>query len=191
MIPQNDTLDEDRLSHRFFLAPKGPFWAKNGQTRFFGQKRASSLFFIYNAPTVYAISEKSLEPFSITFWLNGHTNILRSKLNCSVLKYCLNFSLNSFRTRLSVTYIHYFNRICKLVQNGQADSEIIWFFQNSDAESDQFWVQIRILKLYMIVHHIVPFSFTWIWIFVPNSQVYSKIIQKTQSCDLESSENDP
>ena len=67
-------------------------------------------------------------------------------------------------------------------------------FQNSDAESDRFWVQIRILTWYMIVHHLYPLVFiifTWISRLVRNGWVYSKIIHRIQNSDLESSENDP
>ena len=60
-----------------FLGFFGHVWAIWGKTRFFGGKRASSVFFIYSPPTVYAISEKSVEPFSRYFsdtHTHGHTD---------------------------------------------------------------------------------------------------------------------
>ena len=84
-----------------FLGFFGHVWAILGKTRFFWEKRASSVFFIYNPLTVYAISEKSLEPFSRTFSdthtdtrTDGHSQVL-AQLKLRIVAYWrtgLNFS---------------------------------------------------------------------------------------------------
>ena len=56
--------------------------------------------------------------------------------------------------------IHFFYRNLvkyNLVWNNQADSEIILLFQNSDAESDQLWIQMRIQTWYMSLHSLYQF----------------------------------
>ena len=80
----------------------GHVWAILGKTRFFWEKRALSVFFIYNPLTVYAISEKSLEPFSRTFSdtrTHGHSQVL-AQLKLRIVAYWrtgLNFSHKLFQ----------------------------------------------------------------------------------------------
>ena len=63
-----------------------------------------------------------------------------------------------------------FTWIYNLVQNDQATSKIIRRFQNSDAESDHFWVQIWILTWYTTLHHIYPLVLLEYAIWLRNDQ---------------------